>query len=126
MKDAGEIIDLVDSKSILDIKFPKYHFTNDANGKMALGINFVLAKMYSENLSYHTIKGNRGILRKGEVLSHPQLGYRILLKDGRRLMIPDGETFQILREEMLKVIEGYTLDKVAKNLNERGFTYGDK
>ena len=41
MKEAGEIIDLLDKGTIVDLKFPSFSFTNDTSGKMLLGITFV-------------------------------------------------------------------------------------
>lgn len=50
MKEAGEIIDLIDEGKIVDLQLVTAHFENNPNGKMILGINFVLSKHYSDHL----------------------------------------------------------------------------
>lgn len=40
MKDAGEVIDLLDKKIIKDLKFVSFSFENTTAGKMLLGISF--------------------------------------------------------------------------------------
>ncbi len=52
MLEGGEIIDMVDSETLKDLKFVTHHFTKDANGKMLLGMAFVLSKQYSDKLSH--------------------------------------------------------------------------
>ncbi len=47
MLEGGEIIDLIDQGIIKDLKFKTHFFTKDANGKMLLGMTFVLSKQYS-------------------------------------------------------------------------------
>jgi DNA invertase Pin-like site-specific DNA recombinase len=59
MKDAGEIIDMLDTGLLKDLKFPTATFENNPTGKMMLGISFVLSKQYSEHLSESVTRGNR-------------------------------------------------------------------
>ena len=59
LKEAGEIIDLVDKSVIRDLKFATSTFENTPTGKMTLGIFFVLSKQYSEHLSESVTRGNR-------------------------------------------------------------------
>ena len=47
MGEGGQIIELVDSGEIKDLKFCTQQFSKDANGKMLLGLAFVLSKQYS-------------------------------------------------------------------------------
>ena len=51
MLEGGTLIDMVDQEQIKDLKFVTHHFTSDANGKMLLGMAFVLSKQYSDKLS---------------------------------------------------------------------------
>ncbi len=123
MKDAGEIIDLLDKGIIRDIKFPEYYFVNDANGKMALGIQFVIAKQHSENDSTSTKRGNRSKLERGEVLQHYPWGYTVIERNNRRLLIKDEKNFNLLREACMKIIEGYTLSDAVNYLVDNEFTH---
>ena len=59
MKDAGEIIDLLDKKVIKDLQFVSFTFENSTSGKMLLGIAFVLSKQYSDQLSDNVKRGIR-------------------------------------------------------------------
>jgi len=42
MLEGGMLIDMIDEEIIKDLKFVTHHFTKDANGKMLLGMAFVL------------------------------------------------------------------------------------
>src|SRR5579884_3714183 len=59
MKEAGEIIDLLDKGIIKDLRFATSVFDNTPTGKMLLGISFVLSKQFSEHLSEMVIRGNK-------------------------------------------------------------------
>lgn len=123
MKDAGEIIDLLDKGIIRDIKFPEYYFVNDANGKMALGIQFVIAKQHSENDSASTRRGNRSRLERGEVLRNSPWGYSVIERNNRRLLLKDTVNFNLLREACMKITEGYPLSEAVRFLKENDFTH---
>jgi DNA invertase Pin-like site-specific DNA recombinase len=75
MKEAGEIIDLVDKKVIKDLQFATSRFENTPSGKMLLGISFVLSKQFSEHLSEQVSRGNRRKTEKG-------VGKSKLIKEG--------------------------------------------
>ncbi len=48
MKEAGDIIEMIDLEQIQDLHFKTYQFENNPNGKMMLGILFATSKQYSE------------------------------------------------------------------------------
>ncbi len=48
MKEAGEIIEMIDLEQIQDLHFKTYQFENNPNGKMLLSILFATSKQYSE------------------------------------------------------------------------------
>src|SRR5581483_6978606 len=75
MKEGGEIIDMVDVHIIKDLKFVTHHFTPDANGKMLLGMAFVLSKQYSDKLSQDVTRGVRRSLQHGKSSGTPKHGY---------------------------------------------------
>lgn len=62
MQDAGKIFGLIDDKHIKDLKFCTHYFTNDASGKMLLGISFTLSTYYSANLSQNVKRGHKRAL----------------------------------------------------------------
>jgi hypothetical protein len=44
MKEAGEVIEMIDREYIQDLAFCTYQFDNTPNGKMMLGILFATSK----------------------------------------------------------------------------------
>lgn len=74
MREGGEIIDMIDEEEIKDLKFVTHHFTKDANGKMLLGMSFVLSKQYSDDLSQKVIRGVRNRFKEGKTPT-PKHGY---------------------------------------------------
>jgi site-specific DNA recombinase len=66
MKEAGEIIDLLDRGEIKDFKFSNgFTYNNDPAGKMLLGIAFVMAKQYSDQHSANITRTNRNKTKEG-------------------------------------------------------------
>ena len=59
MLEGGKVIDMIDEGIIKDLKFVTHTFSNDANGKMLLGMAFVLSKQYSDKLSTDVTRGIR-------------------------------------------------------------------
>lgn len=51
MVEAGKIIDMLDKGQMKDLRFHSHQFDNSSNGKMMLGMLFVFAKHYSDDLS---------------------------------------------------------------------------
>jgi DNA invertase Pin-like site-specific DNA recombinase len=125
MKEGGEIIDMVDEEIIKDLKFVTHHFTRDANGKMLLGMAFVLSKQYSDKLSQDVSRGSRKGLEKGRTMGTPKHGY---IRDEDGIYRPDGNNFTLICKgwEMRK--SGKSLEAIAKYMTEHGYarTYKDK
>jgi DNA invertase Pin-like site-specific DNA recombinase len=117
MLEGGEIIDLVDQKIIKDLKFVTHHFTDDANGKMLLGMAFVLSKQYSDDLSQKVTRGVRNNFLEGKTPT-PKHGY--LNED--RLYKPDGKNFDLLQEGWKMRSEGIGIEEIAVYLNANGYT----
>ena len=57
MRDAGEIIELLDAGPLADLKFPMYAFHNDSSGKEHLAMEFARAKAYSDHLQDNVLRG---------------------------------------------------------------------
>jgi DNA invertase Pin-like site-specific DNA recombinase len=94
MKDAGELIDLLDKGVIKDLKFCSFTFENTTAGKMLLGIAFVLSKQYSDKLSDDVKRGMRRSIEEGRWLNKPKHGY---FKDRNQFLRPDGHNFVIIK-----------------------------
>lgn len=97
MKEAGEIIDLVDKKVIKDLQFATSRFENTPSGKMLLGISFVLSKQFSEHLSEQVSRGNRRKTEKGAFIGKYKHGY---YKTPDGFLLPDEENFVIIQQAL--------------------------
>ncbi len=121
MRDAGEIIDLVDKRTIKDLKFVSFDFNNSASGKMHLGITFVLSKHYSDHLSESVSRGNRNRVAEGKYINKPKHGY---IKDPNQYLIPDihNDNFILIKNAFKLRLEGKTLEEIADYLSENNYS----
>ncbi len=118
MKDAGEVIDLLDKGLIKDLKFPSFTFENNASGKMLLGITFVLSKQYSDKLSDDVSRGNKHSIEDGRYVNKAKHGY---YKDSEKRLRPDGDNFLHIKKAFRMRVEEKTLDEIAIYLNTCGY-----
>lgn len=116
MREGGEIIDMIDSGLISDLQFPTHHFTNDPNGKMLLGMAFVLSKQYSDALSQRVTRGVRNKFAEGKV-HREKYGYKVL--DSR--LVPDGKNFDLISKAWRMRLEGQSLEAIANFLAKEGY-----
>lgn len=72
MIEGSHILNLIDEGTIQDLKFVTHYFTNDASGKMLLGISFVMADYCSRNLSQNVTRGVRKGLKEGKSSGTPK------------------------------------------------------
>lgn len=120
MKEAGEIIDLIDRGYIKGLNFHQYTFTHDPNGVMMLGIQFVMAKQYSDQLSQSSTRGTSKIAKQGKAPTNKaKRGYTLI----GRYYRPDGNNFELLQNAFQQAIEGQPLVKIAEYLNNEKFRY---
>src|SRR3990167_4707918 len=73
--DGGQIIYLLDTGKLLDLKFPTFWFDNTPQGKFMLSIAFGQSKYYIDNLSENVKRSNRQKLRKGILPNKAPYGY---------------------------------------------------
>lgn len=119
MKEAGELIDLLDKGVLKDLRFATSAFENSPTGKMLLGISFVLSKQYSENLSQVVTRGNvEATEKRGQFLGKRVHGYRIL---ANRQLEPDGEYFVIISKIFEMRLAGKSQPDIAKWVNTQGY-----
>lgn len=116
MKEAGEIIDLLDKGIIKDLRFSTSTFENNPSGKMLLGISFVLAKQFSEHQSEVVTRGNKRKTLSGKFLRSFLHGY-LKTEDGR--LYPDGENYNIIKHAFDMRIEGKSQAEIMRYLNSR-------
>lgn len=118
MKDAGEVIDLLDKKIIKDLKFVSFSFQNTTSGKMLLGITFALSKEFSDKLSDDVSRGNERSIGEGKYINKSKHGY---YKDSSQYLRPDEENFIFIKNAFKMRAEGRTMDEIADYLNKNGY-----
>lgn len=118
MKEAGEIIDLLDKGVLKDLRFATSSFENSPTGKMLLGISFVLSKQYSEHLSESVTRGNRRKTEDGIYIGKMKHGYYIS-EDNK--FFPDGNNFLLIKQAFEKRLQGLKQSDIARWLNDQGY-----
>ncbi len=118
MREGGEIIDLLDEGTIKNLCFPSYIFANTAEGKMVLGMSFVLAKQWVEGHSRTVKRAVTDRTLEGMNLGRVKHGY---FHDSKKHMLPDGENWELIKGVFDKRLEGYTLNEIADWLKKEGY-----
>ncbi len=122
MKEAGEIIEMIDLEKIQDLHFKTYQFDNTPNGKMLLGILFATSKQYSDKLAVDVARGITGTIKDGKYVGQVKKGYYADTTTG--YFMPDAHNWQLLRQAVImRLYEGSTNQEVADYLNGSHFSY---
>lgn len=122
MKEAGEIIEMIDQELIQDLHFKTYQFENNPNGKMLLGILFATSKQYSDKLSVDVKRGNDGNITEGKYNGVIKKGYYVDMET--KYFMPDGHNWSLLRKAVkMRLDEKKTNQEVADFLNDSHFSY---
>ena len=117
--DGGQIVYLLDTGKIKDLKFPTFWFENTPQGKFMLNIAFGQSKYYVDNLSENIKRGHRAKLRKGIWPSFAPLGYTN--NHRTREVDVDIEKAPLVRKAFELYATGkYTLKQIAKILKDLG------
>ncbi len=89
MKEAGEVIEMIDREYIQTLSFCTYQFENTPNGKMMLGILFATSKQYSDKLGVDVKRGTDGNIKDGKYNGVVKKGYYMDASTG--YFIPDNK-----------------------------------
>lgn len=120
MKEAGELIELIDQNKIQDLHFKTYQFDNTPNGKMLLGILFATSKQYSDKLSVDAKRGISGNIKEGKYNGSTKKGY--IVDPGTGYFTPDAENWRLIRKACeMKLYDKKTNVEITKYLNNIGF-----
>ena len=117
--DSGQIIYLLDTGVIKDLRFVSHQFSNNANGKMLLGMLFVFAKHYSDDLSHKVKRGVDGNFRDGKSSGTRKHGY---IRDEDGIYRPDGDNFTLMQKAWSMRAEGTPNTEIAEYLNSNGYS----
>ena len=118
MVEAGKIIHMLDTDVIKDIRFVSHQFSNDANGKMLLGMLFVFSKHYSDDLSSKVTRGVRGNLRDYKSAGTPKHGY---IRDKEGVYRKDEGNFEIIQEAWRMRARGINQQEICDYINSQGY-----
>lgn len=117
MLEAGMLIDLADNGVIKDFKFVTHVYSPDANGKMLLGMAFVLSKQYSDKLSQDVTRGVRKrFLLEGRT---PVTKHGYINENG--VFRPDGQNFELIKSAWQMRKEGTSIEDINDSLNQKGY-----
>lgn len=119
MMEGGQIIQLLDDAKLTDLKFSSFPFTNDASGKMMLGIAFALSKHYSEKLSTDVKRGLLHGLKEGKSAGQYKPGYNRDSKTG--LYHRDETNFPIVEEAWAMKLARTPEQKIVEMMNAKGY-----
>ena len=121
MKEAGELIEMIDLELIQDLQFKTYQFENNPNGKMLLGILFATSKQYSDKLAVDVSRGITGNIKDGKYTGLIKKGYYADKSTG--YFVPDGYNWSLLREAVsMRLNDKKTNPEIADFLNDSHFS----
>ncbi len=121
MKEAGEVIEMIDREYIQDLAFCTYQFDNTPNGKMMLGILFATSKQYSDKLGVDVKRGTDGNIKDGKYNGVVKKGYYVDASDGT--FIPDEYNWNLLRIAVdMRLNQGKSNVEIAEFLNDAVFS----
>src|SRR3989338_8797085 len=117
--DGGQIVYLLDTGKIKDLKFPTFWFENTPQGKFMLNIAFGQSKYYVDNLSENIRRGHRAKLRRGVYPGSAPIGY--LNNHRTRDIDTDHERVQLIHKGFELYATGkYTLKQIARAFKDIG------
>src|SRR5439155_8340929 len=96
--DGGQIINLLDTTRLVDLRCPTYTFETSPQGKFMLAIMFGQYKDYVDSLSENIRRGNRTKREKGWLPGRAPIGYlNSRSETGDKIIISDPARFSLLK-----------------------------
>lgn len=125
MRDAGDIIELLDEETILDLRFVAYSFHNDSSGKEHLAMEFARAKGYSDLLEDNVLRGTMRQELLGKKTKHLPPAYDVIRKKNERdpnhLKIIASSLHRYWRKAYEWKLEGKTDTQIAELMVADGY-----
>ena len=117
--DGGQIIYLVDTGVIREMKFPTFWFDPTPQGKFMLSIAFGQSKYYVDNLSENIKRGHRQKLKNGIWPQKAPLGY--INDKEKKIICIDNEKAPFIKKAFEAYASGnHTLENLRKIINDLG------
>lgn len=112
MMDGGELIYLLSEGILKEIVTPEGTYTGSGDSKFMLAMLFGAAAKMTDDLSLAVRRGNRAVLKKGQVPGPVPLGYtkthEFEAEPGSGRVIPDPERFDLVRAIWRDMLAGKT------------------
>ena len=118
--DGGNLIWLLDTKDIHEIKTYEKTYQNISDDKFIMNIDFGVSKKFVDDLSVNVKRGNRAKLEKGGWPGKCPLGY-INNKADRNVIVDKKLSKYILRIFELYATGKYNLNEIVNILYQEGF-----
>lgn len=117
--DGAMLIELMDNKKLHAILTPGKVYYNSGDDKLLLQIEFGLAKKYSDDLGPSVLRGMHSKLKRGWYPGPAKPGYINRKEKGEIVQVVDELRFPLLRKGVELYLEGKSVEKVLRVLNEK-------
>lgn len=118
LQEAGELVELADS-GMVELRYTNAEFPDNASGRMMLGINFVLAKQFSDHLSEVITDRSRQAVLSGKALSQYKHWY---FRNEEGYYEPHPMYFPLIKEAFKKKLYSYATDReILEWLDTQGY-----
>src|SRR3989338_2961397 len=123
MRDAGEVIEMLDTHEIVDMEFVMYSFHNDSSGKEHLAMEFARAKGYSDHLQDNVMRGLIQQEQQGKATKQIPPAFETIKAEGNpdHIKIKASPLHQQWRNVYRWRLEGRTFEEIADFLIEEGY-----
>lgn len=102
--DGGQIIYLLDTERLKDLRFATFSFENNSQGKFMLSIVFGYSKYYVDSLSENVRRGNRTKVERGWRPGLAPIGY--LNDQDTKTIVKDPERFPLVQRMWQLMLTG--------------------
>lgn len=118
MLEGGRLINMLDEGELQDMRFVSHYFTNDASGKLTLGIMFSISKHFSDELSRKVSRGIQGNFSEGKSSGSPKHGYD---RDDASGHYTPNKFFNLIQEAWHKRGNGDTYEGITRFLRDMSY-----
>lgn len=130
MRDAGEVIEMLDTHEIVDMEFVMYSFHNDSSGKEHLAMEFARAKGYSDHLQDNVLRGLIEQEMKGKGVKPLSPAFEVMRMEDKthhdHLKIVPSALHSFWRDAYRWKLEGKANEEIARLLLAAGYEHRKK
>ena len=120
MAEASIILDMLNTGVLKDLRFYSHPFSNDPAGRMMLGMMFVLATHYSDELSQKAQRGVKKKFKQGGLGGYNKLGY--IQEKGYYKPDTENNNFGLIQEAWRMRASGARHDEIIEYLHINNYS----